>query len=301
MAVAIFQNPNTTWFFKVAGPADQVTKTEDQWKAFFETVKFKDDQPSWDMPEDWSKAGPKPMRHSTLIIGDSQPPLELAISSLGPDQDLLLNVNRWRGQIGLSASTIEELDGQIQKLESVAGKYLVFDATGTGSGGMRPPFAGGAPFANRVSAPPFTGGAPIGSSKLAYEKPDGWSEGKTSSIVHARLIKKVESAEVQITIIEMPADANEWDPNVIRWANQVGMGNLSVEKMAERVSDLIVDGVVGKSVDLVDLDSEFPKGTIAGMVKRDGSAWFLKLTGDKKLVEDSRKAFGEFLGSLRFN
>ena len=72
------------------------------------------------------------------------------------------------------------------------------------------------------------------------------------------LIKKIESAEVQITVIEMPADANEWGPNVTRWANQVGMGDLPADQMAERVSDLTIDGVKGKSVDLVDLESDSP-------------------------------------------
>lgn len=303
MAVAIFQHPDATWFFKVTGPAEQVAKTEDQWKAFFKSVKFKEGQPSWDMPENWSTAGPKPMRHTTLIIGDTEPPLELAISSLGPGQDLLANVNRWRGQIGLRPSTTEEMDSQIQDLESDAGKYLVFDAEGIGSGQMRPPFAGGAaPFVNREPiAPISTDDAGTKSSMLVYETPDGWSAGKTSSIVQARLIKKNESAEVQITVIEMLADANEWEPNVKRWANQVGMGDVSADQMAERVSDLTIDGVKGKSVDLIDLESDSPTGTIAGMVKRDGSAWFVKLTGDKKLVEESREAFEKFLGSLRFN
>jgi hypothetical protein len=303
MAVAIFQNPDANWFFKVTGPAEQVAETEDQWKELFKSVKFTDGEPSWDMPENWSTAGPKPMRHATLIIGDTEPPLELAISRLGPGQDLLLNVNRWRGQIHLKPSTTEELESQIQKLESAAGKYLLFDAVGTGSGQMRPPFAGGAaPFANREPlAPIATGNAEARSAKLVYETPDGWSAGKTSSIVHARLIKKVESAEVQITVIEMPADDNEWGPNVTRWATQVAMVDLTADQMAERVSDLTIDGVKGKSVDLIDLESDSPTGTIAGMVKRDRSAWFIKLTGDKKLVGESRETFDKFLGSLRFN
>lgn len=303
MAVAIVQNPDATWFFKVTGPAELVAKTEDQWKAFFKSVKFTEGEPSWDTPDNWSTAGSKPMRHATLIIGDTEPPLELAISKLGPGQDLLLNVNRWRGQINLKPSTTEELESQIQKLESDAGEYLLFDAVGTGSGQMRPPFAGGAaPFANREPlAPSATGNAEAKSDKLVYETPDGWSTGKTNSMVHARLIKKVESAEVQITVIEMPADANEWEPNVKRWANQVGLGDLPADQMAERVSDLTIDGVEGKSVDLIDLESDSPTGTIAGMVKRDRSAWFIKLAGDKKLVEESRESFEKFLGSLRFN
>ncbi len=303
MVVAVFQNPDDTWFFKISGAPEQVAKTEDQWRAFFQSVKFEDGKPTWNMPDDWTNAGPKPMRFATLIIDSSEPPLELAISKLGPDQDLLLNVNRWRGQIGLNPSTIAELEGQIKNLESEAGKYLVFDAEGTGSGEMKPPFAGGgAPFATREPLAPFAGTEPgAQSKKLAYEVPEGWSEGSTSSIVHVRLVKKIESAEVQITIIEMPADANEWEPNVARWANQVGMENLSAEQLADRVSEITIDGIKGKSVDLVSLESDSPTGTIAGMVKRDGSAWFLKLSGEKRQVEANRETYQKFLDSLRFN
>ena len=301
MAVAIFDNPDATWFFKVSGPAEQVAETESQWMSFFRSVKFEQDEPTWDMPGTWTKSGPKPMRHATLIIGDLQPPLEMAISSLGPDQDLLLNVNRWRGQIGLGPSSQAELDGQIQEHQTDTGKFIVFNAVGTGTGSMRPPFAsGGAPLAEN-QAPTAGVGSESGSSKLKYETPTGWITGRTSSIVHARLTKKVESAEVQITVVEMPADANEWEPNVRRWANQVGLGQLSDKEFAKRTTELTVDGIAGKSIDLIDPESDLPNATVAGMVKREGSAWFLKLSGDKKLVEENLPTFRSFLETLRFN
>ena len=52
---------------------------------------------------------------------------------------------------------------------------------------------------------------------------------------------------------------------------------------------------------MVDPKSDSPTGTVAGMVKRDGSAWFLKLSGDKKLVAENRETFKTFLESIRFN
>ncbi len=301
MAVAIFENPEATWFFKISGPADRVDKSESQWKKFFQSVSFTDNEPKWEAPDDWTTAGPKPMRHTTLIIDKTDPPLELAISSLGPNQDLLLNINRWRGQIGLKASTESELDQQIEKLENDNGKYLIFDAVGVGAGQMRPPFAGGggkppfAPFAGSQSSP----GASQ-STSLAFEPIEGWSEGKTSSMVHARLTKNVDDAQVQITVIEMPADSNKWEPNVMRWAQQVELGSLSESEFAKRTTPLVIDGVEGKMIDLIDLESKSNNGTIAGMVKKDGSAWFLKLAGEKELTDKSRAEFEKFLSSLKF-
>jgi len=287
MVVAIFEKADATWFFKINGPVEKVDATEDQWLPFLDTVSFADGKPKWEAPDDWSSKGPKPMRFETLVMGDSN--LELAISSLGPNQNLLLNVNRWLGQLKLPPAVEGDLDSLAPQKKSEHGEYFLFEATGSGSGSMAPPFAGGAPFAGGNSAAPMAGGgAPMAGgigmggsppdSGLKFKAPEGWTEGKTSSIVHARLSKKSGDESVQITIVEMPADVNEWEPNVKRWAGQVGLSKLSDEEEES--------------------DSEL--GTIAGMVKREGSAWFLKLSGEKGLVESSREEFDNFLDSIQY-
>ena len=117
--------------------------------------------------------------------------------------------------------------------------------------------------------------------------------------MHARLKKIVGEATAQITIIEL-TPTNEWQPNVQRWADEVGLGGLSEGQFESRTSELAVDGNEGKLIDLVDLETESPTATIAGMFKHKDSAWFLKLTGDKQVVNDSRDAFQEFIESIRF-
>ncbi len=305
MAVAIFDKPDATWFFKLNGPLDQVNAAEEQWLTFFDSVSFEDGKPKWDAPEEWSTAGPKPMRFATFLIKDSEgsKPIELAVSSLGPNQDMLLNVNRWRGQLGLDDFSKDELDTQLKSKKSEHGEFLLFDAEGMGSGTMRPPFAGGgkAPFA------PFAGGggqtskAPSSAadSGLDFTAPKGWTKGKTSSMVPIRLQKEDGEAKVQITVIEMPADANEWEPNVKRWAGQVGLSFLTDEEVAKHTSEITVDEIPGKLVDLV-AESKSDDGVIAGMVKRDGSAWFFKLFGEKELVDQSREEFEAFMESVKY-
>lgn len=308
MVVAVFDNPDATWFFKINGPLEQVNAAQEQWRTFFDSIEFKDDQPKWDKPESWSTAGPKPMRVATLLIGgeDAQSkPLELAVSNLGPGQDMLLNVNRWRGQLGLAKFTQDQLETQLKTKKSEHGEYLLFDAQGTGSGTMRPPFAGGAsPFAGG-SAPFAAGGNPmskgpsLAESDLKFTAPEGWAVGRTSSMVPVRFSKTSGEAKAQITVIEMPADANKWEPNVKRWAGQVGLDDLSDQRLAELTTDIKVDQIAGKLVDLV-ADSKSENGVIAGMVKREGSAWFFKLSGEKELVSQSREEFETFMESIRY-
>lgn len=309
MFVAIFDNPDKTWFFKVNGPVEQVNATEDQWLSFLDSVKFEAGEPKWSAPDQWSTAGPKPMRFATLVIRDSDEeskppkskPLELAVSNLGPNQNMLLNVNRWRGQLGLDKLTQEQLGDHLKTKKTEHGEYLYYDGQGTGSGTMRPPLAGGGFHGGKA---PFVGGSPMGRGApamraLKFTAPEGWSAGKTSSMVQARFSKTDGEAKAQITVTEMPADANQWMPNIKRWAGQVGLDQLTDQQLTTRTSEIKVDEVAGKLVDLA-ADSEAEQGVIAAMVKRKGSAWFFKLSGDRGLVDQSREEFEAFMETVRY-
>ena len=84
-----------------------------------------------------------------------------------------------------------------------------------------------------------------------------------------------------------------------RWAGQVGLDELTEHQLNVRTSEINVDEVAGKLVDLVS-DSESEQGLVAAMVKRNGSAWFFKLSGEKELVDQSRKEFETFMKSIRY-
>ena len=328
MIVGQFETDEATWFFKITGPEEQVTQAETQWKPFLESVRFADGKPEWDLPAGWSEGGPRPMRLATLKIGDDAAALEMAISPLGPGQDLLMNVNRWRGQLGLPSIQEAELDENVAKLNSEAVEAgtvrsaILFDAVGKSTGGMMPPFAN-APFANRKSASDGAGSntkmgdkfsaqnpevgrkpGPVAQTPAAngfqFDTPPGWTSGATSGMVPVRLQKSEGDASVEITIVGLPAAANEWEPNLKRWAGQVGLPADDPQKLESLVDQIDVDGVTGRIATLIGDDEASTKATIAGMVKRQETAWFLKLTGDKALVVSNQQVFLDFLKSLKF-
>ena len=80
---------------------------------------------------------------------------------------------------------------------------------------------------------------------------------------------------------------------------RLGLGELADSDLTARVSEISVDGVKGKIVDLIDLSSSSDVGTIAAMVKLGDSAWFLKLSGNKNLVDENRDSFKSFLNTLQ--
>ena len=62
-----------------------------------------DGLPNWQVPSGWKAAGPKPMRLASFDIPDAAGNGDVSISKLsGNGGGLLANVNRWRGQVGLS-------------------------------------------------------------------------------------------------------------------------------------------------------------------------------------------------------
>ena len=77
-------------------------------------------------PEGWAVKANGPMRLASLEVVDGQQKCEVSITKLGPDQPVLENVNRWRGQLKLGPATQSELqlkpiqcgghDGQLAQL-----------------------------------------------------------------------------------------------------------------------------------------------------------------------------------------
>ncbi len=304
MVVAIYQLDEATWFFKLNGTIEQVKQTESQWKSFFEAAKFDNGSPQWELPEGWKIGNDRPMRFATIAIGDFDPPLEMAISSLGPGQDLLLNVNRWRGQMGLPPIAESQLSDNTQSMKSNSKSALLFDVVGKQSGNMSPPFANLAgrpngPVENQIRAPNTASTTTAPDATVKFDTPDGWVLGKTSAMVPVRLEKVVGEKSIQITIVRLPAAANEWQPNTHRWAGEVGMLELSDEEIKSLSSDIVIDGISGQLLRLIPTEEANSRASIAGMVKQGETAWFLKLTGDKSLVIEHETVFLEFLKSLK--
>lgn len=300
MVVALAMRKDATWFFKINGPVSRIDETESQWRPFLETVSFDDaGKPAWKLPYDWKVGDKKPMRFATLVIDASEPPIELAISSLSAGQDLLLNVNRWRGQLGLDPTTESALEDSLTTVEADGQKLTLFDATGKMSGGMMPPFArsGGRPVNQTQAKPSQTKPSSAGTAggQAAFAAPEGWEPGKPSPFLKARFSKTDGERKAQISVSSLPASANKWEPNVARWAGQVGMSALDQSEIGKLTETVTVDGHEGKLIRLIPQEAEQATATVAAMVKKGSEAWFFKLTGDRKLVSESDSVLLDFM------
>ena len=236
MVVALFQRPDAAWFFKISGSPEDVSATESKWTDFIDKVKFgeqsgdqKAEEPEWTLPDGWTTGPPAPFRFATVKLPESE--IEIRISKLGGQQDLLSNVNRWRAsQLGLPPATTDNVDQQFEKKKGQGGEYLLFDQEGVSTGQSM-----GGPFMNRRSAGPATAKASpamvpaeaAANPKFDLTPPDGFELGKTSPMVVARFVKKSDKESdkgaVQISVVPLTA-VNKWNDNVNFWRQSVGTG-----------------------------------------------------------------------------
>ncbi|MBL8848773.1 MAG: hypothetical protein JNG89_03780, partial [Planctomycetaceae bacterium] len=106
--VAASAAPGQAWFFKLMGPETEVQQEADAFARLMASVRFdQSGSPAWETPSGWTERRENGMRFATLVRDGSEPPLELAVSALpsddpGSDAYLKSNIDRWRGQVGLS-------------------------------------------------------------------------------------------------------------------------------------------------------------------------------------------------------
>ena len=294
MIGVIIPRPSIFWFLKLDGPVEAVTARIDDVKRFVQTVQFPSAEAiDWTLPTGWRRLPPSEFRFATLVL-DGEPPLELSVTQLPvrPDVDLneqiLSNLNRWRGQLSLPDVTIADLDQQAEKLTIGETSAYLIDLMGMGSArpaGMMPPMA--APKSRTETAP-----AAEPASGLKFDKPEGWADGPQTTFSRVSLVATDGAAKVTITVTA--ARGTRLD-NVNRWRGQLALEPQTDEQLAAAAKKVEVGSLSGELFELSNQDR-----TILGViVDHNGQVWFVKLDGDKTLAEKERDHFESFLKSLR--
>ena len=323
MLAAIIPGGDQAWFYKVTGPNDAIEFAESDIRKFIAAATIVDGQPQiGEMPTGWVQESEKrPMRFATLLINTPSKQLELAISNLPKsgewDEQVALNVNRWRGQMKLADSPDRWAGATELKLDEPTEQQAVWvDLSGEmGAGPTMSPFAaGGAPFAGGAMPKPnpaagstaaagATGAAssPNPEGGLKYDTPDGWRAGKMSMMRLAAFDIGPTDQPAELTIIQAGGDLRG---NVDRWLGQV-RGDTPptevVDAALEAAERLTVSGRDAQRYYLTDGKGDESSGqmidaTIVPM--ENGISMFIKATGPAKTVAAQRDAIAGFLKSL---
>jgi hypothetical protein len=293
---AIIPHEDRTWFVKLMGPEDVVKEQAEPFEQFVKSIRFQGqgEKPiTWTAPAGWREAaGSKAGRYATFHVGPKDQPLELTVTALGKEGlagDVLANVNRWRGQLGLKEITQDEIAKETRKVELDGAVATLVDITGADDAkmGQRPPFAGKLP-------------VPPAQAALVYKSPPGWHELPAKGFRVAAFLVAEGDQHADVTVIPFPGDVGGLLANVNRWRNELGLAKIDSDQLKD-VSHLKVAGADSPYVDLVGPEAGGRRlRTLAVSVPHAGRTWFFKMHGPADLVGKQKTAFEAFVASVQF-
>ncbi len=148
--------------------------------------------------------------------------------------------------------------------------------------------------------PDTSGGGP----SLQWKLPPGWEEAPAGQMRLASFrVKGKDDKVADVGVFPLGGMAGTELDNVNRWRGLVNLQPISeaeLPKLAEPVQ------IAGEQAKIFDLSGETPASgektrILVAMMRRNGTSWFFKMTGDDALVAEEKPAFMDFLKSLSFS
>jgi hypothetical protein len=138
--------------------------------------------------------------------------------------------------------------------------------------------------------------------QLTWKLPPGWQERPATAIrVGHFVVAGPDHQEAEVTVIPLAGTGGSDLDNVNRWRAQVNLPAVNAEQLSRLAVSVPIGGFEGRLFDLVgDSYEANDQRTLAAVLRREGTAWFFKMTGPAKLVGDQKGAFLEFLRALQF-
>jgi hypothetical protein len=314
MLAAMIPKDDQVWFYKVTGPEEAIASIESTFHAFVKAADFKDGAPVLtDLPAGWRLGAEKAMRFATINAQTPGKQLEISVSKLGRQEDwdeqVKLNVNRWRGQLGLSPSQDKWAEGVEFEVAAADAKGIWVDLLGDptrGDSPMMAPFAGGVASGPATEIPQVgpegTAAAMEADPRVKFDRPEGWRDGRMTSMRMAAFNVGPEDSSAELTVIPAGGDLRG---NVARWLGQVREEQVPDEVVDKALAEAKVVDVAGRSGQRFFLTGEdATTGTAidATVVPMDGGmSLFVKMTGPAKTVAEQSEAITSFLESLELN
>jgi hypothetical protein len=160
IVLAVLPKDGITWFFKLAGDGAVVSSQKSAFVNFLKTVTFEPGpgvapnagqvaeanalssetaerpaRPSWEVPAGWQEVPGSEELLAKFAVSDSEGKAEVTVSSFaGMAGGLAANVNRWRGQLGLSPLSTADAEKEASSLDVLGGKAMLVDMTGEKGG-----------------------------------------------------------------------------------------------------------------------------------------------------------------------
>jgi hypothetical protein len=282
------------------------------------------------VPTNWEPRPLSQMRQASFLVkGENGAVADISFVKLGPAAgNLLDNVNRWLSQLGQPPVTPEKLTGMIQKLPTARGEVDVVDLNGKpedGDASKDGRIIGAIASDEGTSFFKMRGNAALVSSEkekflrwitamrastgddstmpqlaapisnkpqIQWDVPPEWSPGPASAMRYASFAAPSDNAD--ISVVTFPGDGGDDLGNINRWRQQLGLP--PADANASNIVLLKTTETTFSTIDIAGANTR----TVAAWTRKDGRAWFFKLTGPSNGVEKEKPNFVKFVQSVRF-
>ncbi|MEI6686568.1 MAG: hypothetical protein WCN64_10540 [Planctomycetota bacterium] len=299
LLAAIFSKGDSTWFFKLMGPASKLSTKTEEFETFVRTVRFGAEGSTppiqWNAPSNWKAGKTNELRYATFLIDpEANPKLELTVIKLGKDAgSILANINRWREQVGLGPVSEGDLPTIIKK-ETIQGvEAILADYSGPGGkkGAMTPPFAKSFP---KMPVNPSANQASPGVKE--FKKPDTWEQVPNSAMSLATFKVNEAAGKADITLTPLAGPAGGLESNINRWRQQVGLAPQSPEMITSSLTKLQTKSSVALCIDIEGSTDRI----LGAVISTPDTTWFVKMKGPNTVVKMQKQSFESFVSSLQF-
>lgn len=303
MLAAIVPHGQALWFFKLQGPPDEVEARVAEFQSLLKSLHFDSNkEPDWVLPDTWKETPGNENRHATLIVSES-PPLEVSVTVLAKGSDdlteqLLNNINRWRGQLDLPHIEAADLPSRTETLAVGELTVTLINIKGKAAprpampGGLMPPGMGRPAPRGEAPAAERPAGEAQDNGGSMYDKPAEWTQVPVKTFQLARFTVGEGGEAAEIALSRAGGDRAS---NINRWRGQVGLSPLSEEELKQTGQPFEVGSKKGELIEIVTED----KAILGVMIPDGGQTWFVKLTGHAATAAKERSRFEAFAKSLK--
>lgn len=288
MLGALIEHGEKAWSFKMAGPKRDVANVEPKLPQFLEAIKWADDTPDWNpLPKGWVEDPEKNGRFAT--IHTNVPGIDISVFELSKGGAATLpNLNRWRGQMGLTKTVPEYLDEDVKDITIGGEKGKLIDITGNFK--TAPAMPAGMPPPQPKVAPPKLDD---GEKKFDYDLPKGWVK------VPAKTAFALEQFSIDgdpKTVMTISLAGGDPAANIDRWRGILKLPKVdagAIKKLDTRSGPAFV-------VDLVNPQLPGNNRMLGAIIPVGRESVFLKLMGPDQVVGRQTDRFEAFTKSFKF-
>jgi hypothetical protein len=283
------------------------------------------------VPPNWEPQPLSQMRQASFLVrGENGAVADISLVTLGAAAgNVLDNVNRWLSQLAQPPISADKLASIVQPLHTARGDVPIVDLTGqpengdaTKDGRIIAAIASderGTAFFKMRGNPALVGAQKVSflkwvssvrdakdaaaqpmdsaSPQIKWEVPAGWSPAPASAMRYASFTATSGTGDkIDISVVTFPGDGGSDADNINRWRQQIGLPAADASTLKSTVVPVKSNDTDFSSIDMIGANSRL----LAAWARRDGRAWFFKVTGPSTAVEKEKSKFVKFIQSVRF-